>query len=1296
MTHRLIFFLLLLLLAGCQKTELDPADDNRPNADGSIGFRLTTDDAAIEPDGAESKGIAHNTLEKYNTVYVNVYSHTLDYEQTVGNDVELFREIELAPKDSKWEYTPHMFWPAAKKLSFMAYASDIAFAKAGISFAPATDAPDSIKYSVPKEVANQPDLLVSTLFNHAQADNVFLTMKHALACVSFCGDSPDKSVYVKSITLRNVCGIGSLALNSSEIKWKLDESNSAIKVLEAGIKDDEVLQQAPTSPNYLMTETGYLMMLPQKLKNAAIDVLYWNGTDDKGNKIVTYMLPTEDPAYAAWKPGQKYVYKFGTQSEDVTVVYYEKYADNSYGLYYYEEGQQQNTIVDKVIEEAGYGILTKKSIGKIAGIRLSDPTSAVVTSGAVVELAADSFLYPVSQSAASTFFLPRSTIPQNVYFNGSAKSCGMIVPHFAKGVYTSAQTAIKTHSIRTPQQMRNITQSDASSTRNTHTYTQDLDLDFSKEAIGGGRLTTAVVNRQFNDKFEGQSKRIENVTIEALANGALFRDNGGEINNVLLVNSSISASVYTGGIVAANQKLGIIFHPRIIGEDDGAKLFRVKGTTGYVGAVAGYNYGTITGNTTIDNATELPVAEVSGWASIEGVSTGTGGITGENDGTITTCLVQGVFVTGTNKGDAVISKITIDGGHYVGGIVGVNKSNIHGNNSLGPGGISQAEPDLAGLVSVTGNDFVGGIAGQNSGTLDQVNVRLGRGDANNAMIIKGNQSVGGIVGYNTGTLQTNAKSFISVRGNVHISGTDHVGGIVGNNQGGNIANCFVFNFYSQNQNPLIHYAPKITGDMNVGGIAGYAGKGEIKQCVVFSTVSPANSNGGDVGNAVTEIKARTRSVGGIVGNAFSELTITSSCVLGNVKVDGVTSSGGIMGENNIDTHITSVHIGNSGQAISDIYDKLFKVLNLPVYDTRMQTGGGVMTTTSGTPTIVGTEYIGGICGLNLGTIDGVLIKDNVKIGTTSSTYVGGIAGGNVKAGTIKNCITYNPADNTAASVTIIADAQVGGIVGINNGVVEGCKLGLDEAGKSRLITIDGRTKLGGIAGSNGGHETGDANTRITNCNVYGKVLIKATSDIVGGILGENGRTNRVENCNVIGYASSGTNANGYDITVKGSGHVGGIAGSNYGDIHGASASSYSKVTRTAVIASNMYAGGLVGFQQSTAEYRGSLYYCDVAQGVLIHFLEITSGALVGQLDGAGGTSAAPILFGTTLGGRTNRIYTGKADPVIVSANNRSIIVPPLIEDITKYPEVPMEPNATTGNLWTRFLDFNYLHYTAYQ
>lgn len=1298
MIYRFLFALVLLLLVGCQKETIELEDDFRPNPDGSVAFRLQIEDSEIDNSGSATKGTPQNGLAEYDSVCVNIYSHVSTYEATTGNDVRFFQKVRLEKGDLtlSWKSTPPLFWPVPVPkdtlLSFFAYALDTAYvfdaAKAAplagldtvVSFSPSTGVPDSIVYKVPSDVTRQPDLLVSALFNQSKTDNISLTMKHALACVSFVGTAPEAGTFVKSITLRNVYGKGALALDAPTIAWTVYPDSKDFTVYEAGIKTDEELQEEPQDNNYLMTANGYLMMIPQKLTNAAIDVLYWNGKNDTANKMITYLLPTDDESYATWRPGKKYIYKFGTQSEDITVVYYEKYADASYGLYYDQDNLKNSIRDDKAIEEAGYGVLSKEKVGSssVLPIRLTATSSTPVTSGNFVELT-DGFLYPVNQTGAETFTLPTSSTPVDVYFNGSSQSCGMIVPHFAKGVYT-VKTAMREHAIRTPQQMRNITALGLSSAQEIKTYTQELNLDFLKEGIGGGELATSVVACGFNDVFEGQGKRIENVTIKATTvNAALFLSNSGDINNVQLLNSSISSSGNTGGITATNESDGVITYPRIIGENVSTPL-KISGSL-YVGAIAGLNYGQISGSTDLEVATELPVAEVSGWVNIEGINQPVGGVTGENRGTITTCLVNGVHVTGTEQGNVTIAKINIKGGNYVGGIVGVNRKTVVGNYS-GSGITLKTEPDVAGLVSILGNDFVGGIAGQNEGVLNQVNIRLGRGSRTDATTITGKASVGGIVGYNTngGVLKADGNSFISVRGNVHITGTSNVGGIVGNNQSGNISNCFVYNFYSQTS-PLEHYAPKISGTTLVGGIVGYAGNNaNITNCAVFSTVSDANKDAGEkVADATVEIISTGTGAGGIVGRGFSGLTLSANYVLGNVNIKGESSDiGGIMGANS-GADITSVHIGNSGPEVSNIYTGLFDIVKLPVRDPRMKTGGNVMTATSGTPTITGENYIGGIVGLNDGgTIKNINLNDNVKIGRKEglvagdgSNWVGGIAGGNTAGSKIENCKVFN---STGRTVAIQGSLNLGGIAGISNGAVQSCSV---YGSPDNYLEIKGLGKIGGIVGQLGGHAAlpatpphwGNDNTTIKDCTVPGYVTLEGyinkaygSATDVGGIAGLTGpnknEVNGVESC-VVGKTAA--------VIISVDGAVGGIVGTSNGnivkcDVYNTTITSTSwheNVNTT----SPPYAGGIVGvtvtrsktFNNPESTYCSDIKDCRIYTGVNIESIGYGThnpkhaGALVGYIN-----STVTMRFGlnaqnlvSNIGVKVNQYYTPVNEDFIV-------------------------------------------------
>lgn len=1235
MTRKIIFASVLLLLVGCQRETFEWPDDNRPNPDGSVRFRLKADDAEVEADGAQTRGIPRTGLEAYGSVCVNVFSHTADYEVPHTSDVKFFQDVKLEQKTPNWIPTTPLFWPVEKKLSFFAYASDVfPYEDAGISFLKSEGRIDSIKYTVPSEVELQPDLLVSSLLNQSETANISLTMQHALACVSFCGTAPEGSTYVKSITLRNVYGEGALALNTSSIDWEVNPKSKGITVFKAGTKEKEELDKDPLDNDYLMKENGYLMMIPQKLTNAAIDVLYWNGVDEAGNKVITYILPVDDDSYATWKPGKKYIYKFGSQSEeDITVVYYERYADGTYGLYYYDnKGIQRGSLNEtQKITEAGYGVLTRKSLEGVNAIRLADPGAFPVITGAGVSLGAGSFLYPVDQSANKTFGLTDSTIPVDVYFNGSNQSCGMIVPHFAKGVYIVGAGAIANHAIRTPQQMRNISaltnHSDSYLVNPSYgkVFRQERNLDFSVTSIGGVYLNGSVVDDLFHGTYNSDlSKSIYNVKIDASSakDIGVFSRNNGRINQVILKASTIKGSTQVGGIVGENWFGGVIDKSQVIGTGNNEQdKITITGTS-MVGGIVGANRGEVIGNTDPETATEVTIATVSGWVDIAASSHAAGGVAGYSNKLIKTVLVNGVFVTGPNQMDLVESKITIRGGYYVGGIVGENWKEIAGNITSS----GKNMPDVAGIVEITGTTGIGGVVGINTseGTLNSVNIRLGR---HTAMVIKGEgDGVGGIVGENLGTLGVESTtSFISARGNIVISGANKVGGIVGNNNSSNavLQNCFVYDFQTQGNQPA-YYAPKIecTG-LYAGGIVGYNNGASITDCGVFS-----------VSQATVVITSALDYAGGISGMNAGGTTHCS--VVGRVQVEAKRdNSGGFLGGNTAGTNIKNCWIGNSdGNALlKNAIDHLGLVITIPEG------------TTFGTPYITGGNYIGGAVGLNNGLIEGITLSDNVIIGRKDDTsqvgdgsnWVGGIVGGNspgdgVNLSVIKGCKVIN---KPGRIVVIQGARNLGGIAGLNNGTIDDCHVSGEK--DTGALNIIGLGTIGGIVGQGGGHETinlgikqyGNDHTKILNCSVTGYVTIQGNpsggytlATEVGGIVGLNGTTrNGIKN--VVGCVVKGAEVGAIAISVAGT--AGGIAGTNSGNML------TSDVRNTIITSFSSYAGGIAGQSSSTAAssspetptaYRSDIDQCKVYPNVTIVGVVSTDGkgkvtkpgAVVGFID----------------------------------------------------------------------------------
>lgn len=1210
---------ILLLLGGCTDTISTIDDDSPINKDGSIAFRT---------DSILTRGTPHDDIGAYNKVNLIVYSHTGAY----ADDKSLYRETVLQKEanttPAKWNYSPPMFWPEGYLLSFLAYSSDQAYASTsgqpGVFInGKASDGAPVIEYIVPSSVTEQPDLLVTALLDHKKVNNVTLPMEHALACVSFCATGPS-DMKVKSIKLKKVYSKATLKLDNTAIKWEIDPNSKKgdVVISEPGIDPNKPLEENPNNGNYLMTPDGFLMMIPQTLTDATIDVVYWKGTTGTEQAPVTLTLPTT----VVWEPGKKYIYKFGMGEE--IVVYYEKYADNSYGFQTINTRINQPLDETKVIVEAGYGVLTKsKLVSSKPTIQLKggSPIDATKIPG----VSGEYDLYTVSQTSISgskTFELSTTSLePVEVYFDSNTEKCGKIIPHFAKGV-SDWNPSDNTYYIRTPQQLRNTSaittaSTDQNAASNPSYYKilkQERNLDFSVAniSIGGGNLIGPVVDQVFAGTYNSDpSRSINNLTINAPGsdNIGIFSITNGPINDVIVKTATITGQNNVGVIAGENSFGGQISKARVIGINNSASgNISVNGVS-YIGGLVGTNKGTITGNDKIDLATDLTYAEVSGWVNITGSGERVGGIAGYNAWSgINRVLVYGVYSNSSNPNDVTPAKVKIRGRQYVGGITGVNDVIINGNvTGTGTGADIKNLPDVGGVMDIEGGDWVGGIAGINNGTLNSVNIRLGRSVPTTITATarydggtSTGANVGGIVGENNNKIGVQSdNTFISLRGNIHLKGVSNVGGIVGKNTGqGQLQNCFVYDFIIQRVagGTVEYYAPKIEcSGSNVGGIAG-ENMASITNSSVFSS-----------SNTLISISAN-ESAGGLIGSNKEGANVDNCSVIGKIEVNGTTRSGGICGDNKTTTKISKCWIGSS-----DGYD----IIENAKRDLGLVTAPPSVTPAYGIPFITGSNYIGGIVGFNDGgVIDKIELKDNVKIGQENiSNWVGGIVGGNGPSSgptvnVVQGCSVEQPQGKTIA---IQGAWNLGGIAGLNNGVIDGCTV----KGISAL-TIKGQTKVGGIVGQIGGHnlieltdvQFGNDNTVVKNCNVFGNVNIEGDkvnfAVEVGGIAGLVGATRdniyNVLNCKV-GDASG-------KISIAVTNTAGGIAGKNTGNIGSC------EVRNVAITITGSNAGALAGQIDITANtftpktgFRSDINGCRVYPGVVIS-APSNKGALLGNIN----------------------------------------------------------------------------------
>jgi hypothetical protein len=202
---------------------------------------------------------------------------------------------------------------------------------------------------------------------------------------------------------------------------------------------------------------------------------------------------------------------------------------------------------------------------------------------------------------------------------------------------------------------------------------------------------------------------------------------------------------------------------------------------------------------------------------------------------------QGTTFTGVFDGSGhVISRLTINGGHYIG---------LFGQLRAG------AQVRNLGLVDVHiqgGRWCVGALAGLNGGTVTGCH---STGDC-----------VGGLLGYNSEGVVSNCHSTGT------ISGGSFVGGLLGYNSKGIVSNCYSTGL--------------VSGSTNVGGLAGRNGGGCIVTSYNSGPVTGASQVGGLVGDNGYFGYADGTSTDGNVAGCWSTGTIA-----------GKRSVGGLVGHN---------------------------------------------------------------------------------------------------------------------------------------------------------------------------------------------------------------------------------------------------------------------------------------------------------------------------------------------------------------------------------------------------------------
>lgn len=359
----------------------------------------------------------------------------------------------------------------------------------------------------------------------------------------------------------------------------------------------------------------------------------------------------------------------------------------------------------------------------------------------------------------------------------------------------------------------------------------------------------------------------------------------------------------------------------------------------------------------------------------------------------------------------------------------------------------------------------GGVVGTNEGgTITNCYVK--------DFSIRGNEQTGGIVGHNVGSVENSTVENSTIEGKSISYESDNLtitpyyaytGGIVGYNMS-------VIDGCTSKQNTVSSLYNAI------GGICGYDDINSdtlIKDCKTINCTITRDAHYNTLYNSF---------IGGIAGvgknieNSWVEGD--STVVLGHEYVGGVVGRniGLVSGCHNLGTVTGDANIGGIiGENV-----KGAKVSNC--YNERFFSGKGT--------------YLGGVVGLNKGTVESCYNTGAIEISGGLFEHAGGVVGKNDIDAIIDRC--YNEAN-------IKGKNNIGGILGINdNGTVKNC---YNEG------VISGQDKVGGIVGFNEWLSATDENPKsalVMNNFNKGKIAGNTDTSNVGGITGIN--QGYIDNC----------------------------------------------------------------------------------------------------------------------------------------------------------------------------------------
>ena len=331
--------------------------------------------------------------------------------------------------------------------------------------------------------------------------------------------------------------------------------------------------------------------------------------------------------------------------------------------------------------------------------------------------------------------------------------------------------------------------------------------------------------------------------------------------------------------------------------------------------------------------------------------------------------------------------------------------------------------------------------------------------------MNGLNAMGGVVGLNEGLITD-----CTLSGSMGSATQDYIGGIAGLNVGGRTAGTI--------KNCTAGKNCTVTGRTAVGGIVGFnLSGGRVQNCTGSANVSG------------------TGRVGGIAGENGGEIVL-SGAKAGARRVTGTGSGvGGVIGVNTETGTLRAADGSAQGDVIaadSELTVRGGSKVGGIAGINRGTLGGvsGSCLTSQAAEVRAESGLAGGIAGAQEGATARLRFAKNLGRVTANTGAAGGIVGISSAGSTVENCI----GDGSVAS----SDGYAGGIAGENLGRIQDCAVG--SGGAAVTLTTRSRTAAGAVCAVN--HKGGT----VSGAEIGDRVTISGSAFLLGALVGDNSGT----------------------------------------------------------------------------------------------------------------------------------------------------------------------------------------------